>query len=322
MATVDVTTKPEFKQVKIEDIQVGRRYRRDVGDLKPLASSIRKVGLLHPIVVDEDNLKLIAGYRRLKACQDVLKWDTIPAHIVSLRDLVFGEYAENTFRKDFTPSEMAAIARALGIKEKQAARERRGRPGRPRGGKLPAQEKGRVRDKIAEIVGTSGRTLEKATAVVEAAEKNPEFQPLVEEMDETGNVDAAYKKLQETTEPARPRAPELIEIDLHPRSLPARLGMTGKELLGAGAAITALLDHINMTVDEFLAFTKSKLPDIEPLFREAGCSGSDEVIKVTVRKRQSAALMPAAEEGVDPAPDDQAFANQVPVNRDDFINLP
>ena len=43
----------------------------------------------------------------------------------------------------------------------------------------------------------SGRTLEKAEEVVQAAEKNPEdFEFLVSEMDRTGRVDGVHKKLQ------------------------------------------------------------------------------------------------------------------------------
>jgi len=42
----------------------------------------------------------------------------------------------------------------------------------------------KTRDKVAEFTGVSGRTLDKATAVVEAAEADPKrFGHLVEEMD-------------------------------------------------------------------------------------------------------------------------------------------
>ena len=50
----------------IEEIKIGVRFRRDLGDLKSLAESIKAVGLLHPIVVTSDGL-LIAGQRRLEA---------------------------------------------------------------------------------------------------------------------------------------------------------------------------------------------------------------------------------------------------------------
>jgi ParB-like chromosome segregation protein Spo0J len=57
--------KPTRRHVMaIADIKVGKRHRRDLGDIAALAESIKAVGLLHPIVVQPDG-KLIAGARRL-----------------------------------------------------------------------------------------------------------------------------------------------------------------------------------------------------------------------------------------------------------------
>jgi hypothetical protein len=46
--------------------------------------------------------------------------------VVKLKSLLSGEYAENEFRKQFTPSERSAIGQA--VEEELVARERRGRP--------------------------------------------------------------------------------------------------------------------------------------------------------------------------------------------------
>ena len=48
----------------IDEIIVGKRHRRDLGDIASLAKSIDAHGLLHPIVVTCDG-RLIAGERRL-----------------------------------------------------------------------------------------------------------------------------------------------------------------------------------------------------------------------------------------------------------------
>ncbi|MDW9503036.1 hypothetical protein GOB10_18440 [Sinorhizobium meliloti] len=61
----------------IDRIVVGRRFRRDFGDLDALAASIRDLGLLQPIVIDQDG-NLLAGERRLRACR-LLGWTEIPA---------------------------------------------------------------------------------------------------------------------------------------------------------------------------------------------------------------------------------------------------
>jgi ParB family chromosome partitioning protein len=97
--------------VPIEKIQIGDRYRRDVGDIEALAANIREVGLLQPIGLDE-YYTLIYGARRLEACEN-LGWKQIPCVIVKLRSLIAGEYSENEFRKQFTPSERAAIGKAI-----------------------------------------------------------------------------------------------------------------------------------------------------------------------------------------------------------------
>ena len=178
--------------VLISDIKVGERHRRDMGDLRWLADSIENAGLLHPVVVTPDK-RLIAGERRLEAFK-LLGRATIPVHVVPLDDIVRGEFAENAVRKDFTPSEMVSIARAVAPAEASAAKERMAAGGR--GGKLPHLGNGNARDKVALYVGRSGRTLEMARAVVEAAEAEPEkYGPLVEEMDRTGRVSGVHRKL-------------------------------------------------------------------------------------------------------------------------------
>jgi hypothetical protein len=74
-----------------------------------------------------------------------------------------GEFAENAIRKDFLPSEIEAIRRALApaAKEEATSRKVSGRS---------AVDAGDTRDKIGAFAGVSGRTIEKIAAVVKAAE--------------------------------------------------------------------------------------------------------------------------------------------------------
>jgi ParB-like chromosome segregation protein Spo0J len=58
----------------INDIRVGKRHRRDLGDIAGLAQEIAEFGLLQTVVVTSDN-KLIAGAPRLEACK-ALGWPT------------------------------------------------------------------------------------------------------------------------------------------------------------------------------------------------------------------------------------------------------
>jgi ParB family chromosome partitioning protein len=202
----------ELQPVKVMDIREGDRYRKEMGDIDALAESIRTLGLLQPPVIVKDTTtavpswRLVAGARRLAAVRK-LGWSSVQAVVVdNLHDaLAFlrAERDENICRKDFTPSEAVAIGKALEELERAQARERQAQAGPAEGkgrkttgsGKLPEAVAGRTRDKVAEAVGLSGRTYEKAKKVVEAAEADPAAAPLVEEMDRTGKVDPAYQRV-------------------------------------------------------------------------------------------------------------------------------
>jgi ParB-like chromosome segregation protein Spo0J len=173
-------------------IKVGARFRKDLGNLDALVESIREVGLLHPVVVD-DHGNLIAGERRLGACVR-LGWRDVPATIVNLDDdqTIRAQDDENQVRKNFTPTEAVAIRDARLAREKAKAKER------INAGTEPSDNlfKGRARDKAAAGTGYSGQTVDKAAAVLEAAAADPELEPVVTEMDRTGKVDPAYRKAQ------------------------------------------------------------------------------------------------------------------------------
>src|SRR5438552_6596649 len=143
----------------IDQIQVGFRYRKDLGDLRSLADSIAKVGLLHPVVVTPKG-RLIAGLRRLEACR-LLGWTDLPVTVVDLYQAARGEAHENFVRKDLLPSEIVALKRAIEPHERREARERQGHqtyachPATVAEGQ--ARSSGDARDKIARYLGV-GRT--------------------------------------------------------------------------------------------------------------------------------------------------------------------
>jgi len=87
------------------------RIRQDSGNLASLENSIRKVGLLNPVVLDEEN-RLVAGYRRLSACRN-LGWEEIEANVIQFDGdelkMLDAEVDENLFRKDFTREEIELI---------------------------------------------------------------------------------------------------------------------------------------------------------------------------------------------------------------------
>jgi ParB family chromosome partitioning protein len=162
------------QEIRINDVIVGERFRKELGDIEALAQSIKELGLLQPIAVDE-NGKLVAGHRRLEACR-ILGWTEIPCHVVNLEEIVKGEYSENTQRKDFTPSEIVAIKRALEPELREQAKERM-----MRGTPAADSAEGVTTERIGALVGVSRDTLAKAETIVEAAEKEPEKYEAVRE---------------------------------------------------------------------------------------------------------------------------------------------
>src|ERR1700731_2091335 len=110
--------------MRLDQITIGFRYRKELGDLRALADSIVEVGLLHPVVVTPEG-RLIAGQRRLEACR-LLGWAEVPVTVVDLYQAARGEAHENFVRKDLLPSEIVALKRAIEPLERREARERQG----------------------------------------------------------------------------------------------------------------------------------------------------------------------------------------------------
>ena len=143
--------------------------------------------------------RLIAGQRRLEACRS-LDWTEIPVTVVDLLQAARGEAHENLVRKDLLPSEIVALKRAIEPLERRDARDRQGHradlchPATVAEGQRASS--GDTRDKIARYLGVGRTTIERAEAIVEAAEEDPdEYGHLVEQMDRSGSVASAYRRL-------------------------------------------------------------------------------------------------------------------------------
>ena len=65
---------------RIEEIKVGNRIRKDLGNIEPLAQSIADYGLLNPITIEPDGT-LLSGQRRLAACKQ-LGLEVVPVCVV------------------------------------------------------------------------------------------------------------------------------------------------------------------------------------------------------------------------------------------------
>lgn len=98
----------------IEDIRTSdivtptRVLRRRLGEVGEIADSIKKIGLLQPIIVRtlESHFEIVAGNRRYHACKR-LGWRKIPCHVVELDDKSAFEVSiiENVQRNTLDPIE-------------------------------------------------------------------------------------------------------------------------------------------------------------------------------------------------------------------------
>ena len=111
MNTTASASERTVAQFPIESIVLGRSYRRELGDLTDLTTSIQTLGLLCPIVITSDAV-LISGRRRLEVMRQ-LGHTTVPVWVASevsdkLRTLLAIQ-DDNLLHKHFTTTEKAAL---------------------------------------------------------------------------------------------------------------------------------------------------------------------------------------------------------------------
>jgi hypothetical protein len=211
-------------------VRVLDRHRRDLGDVRGLAESIRTVGLLHPIVLTRAG-RLVAGQRRLAACMK-LGWQYVPVRFVDTLDdaalLLGAERDENLCRKDMLPSEKASMAAAL---ERQLISS-----GNSAGG--DHHEGQDTRDLVGQAIGMSGRTYQELRFVYEAAfdpKASPEDRKAAHaalaEMDTTGAIAPPARRLRARLRPPVSAARAVAEAVFGERDAAAGLPLRSREAL-------------------------------------------------------------------------------------------
>jgi DNA modification methylase len=189
----------EKNTIPIGDIVIKERYRKDFGDIDALADNIKNVGLLQPIVINNENNELIDGQRRIFAFKSLSKKE-IPCFKVDLQKILLGEFSANHYRKDWTYSEMVSIKRAIEPYERNKAKERKwaGKPSADSSQGGNSDNSGRSRERVAGFIGVSHDTLKKAEEIVNASEEEPKiYQPLLDKMNSKKiSVNKVYKILE------------------------------------------------------------------------------------------------------------------------------
>jgi ParB/RepB/Spo0J family partition protein len=110
--------------VDMNDIEIGSRFRSEMGNIEALASSITKDGLIQPIAImkndGEKPYKLVAGGRRYRALEFIKMKHNIKAISCRLYEKDMSEleirtleFAENLYRKDLTWQEECRLKERL-----------------------------------------------------------------------------------------------------------------------------------------------------------------------------------------------------------------
>lgn len=195
--------------VPIDQIKVGDRRREDMGDIAGLMKSIKRYGLIHPIVIDAD-ANLIAGGRRLEAFR---RLGEIAIEATDFGELTEAERREIELEENLQRKDLTAYERSKTIVERsevaaQALAEKKVLPesgkspnGRPPTGPAALAE-------VARYTNTPRSTIQEAQAHVATAEAFPFMQaPDWKQY----QVLEAREKLERLPEPERVRAAALID---------------------------------------------------------------------------------------------------------------
>ncbi|HWV50625.1 MAG TPA: ParB N-terminal domain-containing protein [Microbacterium sp.] len=205
----------------VDSIFVGRRHRKDYGDIDDLVRSIGHVGLLQPITITPDGV-LVCGARRLEAIKR-LGWTTVNVWVRSgISDRLgqlLAEQDENTLHKPLTKVEAAALYRELKTLMTEDAARRRAytqfQPGHAAGEHGPANfaepstARGEARAQAAAMIpgGMSHATYEKINVLRDIAESPDQPEPLraqaaadVDKLEAGAAVDPLFQRARAATQ--------------------------------------------------------------------------------------------------------------------------
>jgi ParB family chromosome partitioning protein len=200
-----------------KEINIGSRFRDDLGSLDDLKASIKEKGIIQPITCTPD-LRLLTGHRRLTSAIE-LGLDTVPVILrevsgeIDFREI---ELIENICRKDLHWSERAKLEQHIH--------------------ELKSKEKGWSQAQTAALLGQSQPGLNRHLQLAKAMEAIPDLKDAKTE-------DAAWKALQRVKEQAVVR--ELNERQHKGSSSLAKV-VSANYLLGDAVAEMSKMDQVEV----------------------------------------------------------------------------
>ena len=221
-------------KIKISEIEIGERFRKDFGDLSGLKESMKDRGQFQPVVISQkkngsNKHLLFAGECRIKVALE-LGWDEIgyifreKADEITAREI---ELEENICRKQFTPEEeVMAVLEIHRLKVAKYGKKLKG-SGDTGGWRL---------EDTAQSLGISKGSVVNYTTVA----KHLEDMPGVREALKTKGVVAAFKQVRYNQEK---EVSELLSKQVDQAQELAGEEVDGNVLAQAGKLIDACLFH-------------------------------------------------------------------------------
>ncbi len=165
-------------KVALSDIK-NTQPKRDQGDISELKASIRKVGLINPLTIDE-NFNLIAGRRRYQAITE-LGWTEVEVYTLPVNGDRLKAFKiaidENLKRKPLTDPEVATAIKEYDELERKLEGENKGGQRTDLGHNV-TEVAGWSYQKTAEELGISKPAVVKAVKIAEIVEKYPDLAAL------------------------------------------------------------------------------------------------------------------------------------------------
>lgn len=254
---------PSSRVLPVSWVKVGKRYRKDLGDLSSLADSIRTVGLIHAVVVDK-NHNLICGQRRFEAWKLARPDQGVPCVIVeSLDDAVkrlTAERDENTCRKEMTASELYALGKAVEKLERPKA-EAREKAGKPTPG-INDPQGHPTRKKVADGIGVGEATWARLKTLGDAAENGDEDAAAAIERIDAGQttINGETTRRREERDEQLPASVGSARTVLKKRSASFVLQRASDQLAGVGEVLDGLIlegvkpDEASQLAENFAGF--------------------------------------------------------------------
>jgi len=151
--------------------------KREHGDIASLKQSIKDVGLIAPLVINE-RYELLAGRRRFQAMTE-LGWDETDCHLIRTDGDLLKSFRvaldENLKRKDLTDPEVAAAIKEYDTLKRQIEGEKKPGGDRQSINYTVINDKGWTQERTAKELGISQPAVVKALKIASAIERHPEL---------------------------------------------------------------------------------------------------------------------------------------------------